>query len=374
MANKVCIRKYESGIDVVTAAKQRIVNIFSNGLPVYMSISGGKDSICLNHLVYELVKSEKIDKSRLTVVFIDEEGIYPCIERIVKNIRQQWILAGVKFDWYAMQYKHFNCLNQLTNDETFICFDETKNDVWIRTPPPYAIRKHQLLNEGNDNYQYFMKKMTGGAIQIAGIRALESFQRRLYLAQMDTRKISQGLLFPIYDWKDTDVWKYIYDNNLDFPDAYMYLYQVGTPINRMRLSQFFSIDTVGALVKMCQFYPDLFDRICKREPNAYMAMLYYDTELFRRKKKDKDKAKEENYVYYKESVMNYLSNIDSQPKSNRRALLEMKKFLFRFSMYFDNKLWKAAYQICIAGDPKGRYVRTLKLGVLQNRKSGAING
>lgn len=372
MANKR-IKKYEAGIDIITAAKQRISNIFSNGLPVYMSISGGKDSICLNHLVYELAKASKIDKSLLTVVFIDEEGIYPCIERIVKNIRQQWVLAGVKFEWYAMQYKHFNCLNQLTQDETFICFDETKKDIWIRQPPKYAIRKHKFLKEGKDSYQDFMKRMTKGLIQIAGIRASESMQRRLYLAQMDSEKISQGLLFPIYDWKDTDVWKYIYDNNLDFPDAYMYLYQVGTPINRMRLSQFFSIDTVGSLVKMCQFYPDLFEKICKREPNAYMAMLYYDTEMFRRKKKENDK--QESFEKYKQFVLNYLNNTNIWPQSSCRALTELKKFILRFSMLFDNKAWKSAYQICIAGDPKCRTFRALKLTVVSNRRlKEVVNG
>lgn len=370
MSNIAFTKKYEIDIDVVTAAKQRIVNIFSNGLPVYMSISGGKDSICLNHLVYELVKAGKIDKTILTVVFIDEEGIYPCIERIVKNIRKQWILAGVKFDWYAMQYKHFNCLNQLTQDETFICFDETKKDVWIRTPPPYAIRKHHLLKEGNDNYQSFMEKLTKNCNQIIGVRAAESYQRRMYLLQKDNSKI--GNFFPIYDWKDSDVWKYIYDNHIDFPDAYLYLYQVGTPINRMRLSQFFSIDTVGALVKMCQFYPDLFDKICKREPNAYMAMLYYDTELFRRKKKENQK--EENFEEYKKYVLKYLNNVDQWPKSNRSALTELKNFLYRFSMYFSNKLWKTAYQICVAGDPKRRSIRSLKIGVIKNRQTGAIHG
>ena len=60
-------------IDVVQAARQRIKNIFSNGVKVYMAFSCGKDSTVLSSLVYDLILSEQIDKNLLTVFFIDEE-------------------------------------------------------------------------------------------------------------------------------------------------------------------------------------------------------------------------------------------------------------------------------------------------------------
>ena len=40
------IRKKEGSMDVVQAARLRIRNVFSNGVPVYMSFSAGKDSLC----------------------------------------------------------------------------------------------------------------------------------------------------------------------------------------------------------------------------------------------------------------------------------------------------------------------------------------
>jgi len=42
-------------IDVVEAAKQRIIKLFSYNLPVVFSFSGGKDSLCLGHLIYNLI-------------------------------------------------------------------------------------------------------------------------------------------------------------------------------------------------------------------------------------------------------------------------------------------------------------------------------
>jgi predicted phosphoadenosine phosphosulfate sulfurtransferase len=56
----MAIKRCESSIDVVKAAKIRIRNVFQNGLPVYMSFSGGKDSLCMAQLVMELVQAGEI--------------------------------------------------------------------------------------------------------------------------------------------------------------------------------------------------------------------------------------------------------------------------------------------------------------------------
>ena len=66
------IRKKEGSMDVVQAARLRIRNVFSNGVPVYMSFSAGKDSLCMSHLVYDQIRRGRIDASQLIVVFIDE--------------------------------------------------------------------------------------------------------------------------------------------------------------------------------------------------------------------------------------------------------------------------------------------------------------
>ena len=43
----MAVKRCEASIDVVEAAKMRIRNVFRNGLPVYMSFSGGKDSLVM---------------------------------------------------------------------------------------------------------------------------------------------------------------------------------------------------------------------------------------------------------------------------------------------------------------------------------------
>jgi len=173
----MAVMRRKANIDVVTAARIRLRNIFSNGLPVYFSFSGGKDSLALGHLILDMIQKGEIAASQLTVIFIDEEAIYPCIERTVKEWRKKFLLAGAKFDWYAVEVRHFNCFNSLEENESFICWDREKEDVWIRRPPSFAIRNHPLLRPRIDTYQDFLARITAGGLQVLGVRGYESVQR-----------------------------------------------------------------------------------------------------------------------------------------------------------------------------------------------------
>ena len=95
----MAVKRVASNVDIVTAARQRIKNVFSNGVPVYMSFSGGKDSLCLADLTLKLIQAGEIDPALLTVLFIDEEAIFDCIEETAKAWRKKFLLAGAKFQW-----------------------------------------------------------------------------------------------------------------------------------------------------------------------------------------------------------------------------------------------------------------------------------
>jgi predicted phosphoadenosine phosphosulfate sulfurtransferase len=116
------------GVDVLTAARQRIRNIFKNGLPVYLAFSGGKDSLVLADVTAKMIAAGELDATRLRVEFIDEEAIFPCVDALVRQWRDKFLLMGARFDWYCLEVRHFNCLNQLENDESFICWDRRKAD------------------------------------------------------------------------------------------------------------------------------------------------------------------------------------------------------------------------------------------------------
>ena len=155
----MAVKRCEASIDVVQAARIRIRNVFENGLPVYMSFSGGKDSLCIAQLVMSMIQSGEINPAQLTVQFIDEEAIFPCMEEKVKEWRKKFLLSGARFEWFCLEVKHYNCFNELSNDETFICWDRYKKDVWVRKPPSFAICTHHLLRPRIDAYQDFLPRL-----------------------------------------------------------------------------------------------------------------------------------------------------------------------------------------------------------------------
>ena len=276
----MAVKRISSDIDVVTAARQRIKNVFSNGVPVYLSFSGGKDSIVLADLTYKLIQAGEINPSQLTVLFVDEEAIFDSIEATTKAWRKKFLLAGAKFQWWCIEVKHFSCLNELSSDETFVCWDRRKRDVWVRQPPPFAIRNHPQLRPRIDNYQSFLPRVTMDGIMITGVRAAESIQRLQYMAalNMGAKGITgTNTIYPIYDWKTADVWLYLRDQRIEVPEVYLQMYQVGVNRNQLRVSQFFSVDTVPVLVHLGEYDPSLMERVLRREPNAYDGVVYMGT-------------------------------------------------------------------------------------------------
>lgn len=361
----MAVKRRESSIDVVKAAEIRITNVFNNGLPVFMSFSGGKDSLCMAQLVYNLVQRGKINPSQMVVQFIDEEAIFPCIEKTVKNWRKRFILMGAKFEWYCLEVRHYNCFNELSNDESFICWDREKEAVWVRQPPSFAIRSHPLLKPRVETYQDFLPRTCQSGITMTGIRTAESVQRLQNIATM-TRAgktmTAKHQIFPIYDWTNNDVWLYLLNEHVEIPDIYLYLWQAGTRKGQLRVSQFFSIDTARSLVKMNEYYPDLMERVIRREPNAYLAALYWDSEMFGRNSATKRSIEaDSNKKDYKAELIRMFNNMDVYftTEHKRQIASKYRNFFIRVAPIATEKDYKIIYEGLISGDPKLRTYRAL---------------
>jgi len=361
MAIKRCV----SDIDVVEAAERRIRNVFNNGLPVYMSFSGGKDSLAMAQVVVNLIQRGEINPSQLTVQFIDEEAIFDCVESTVRDWRKRFILLGAKFEWFCLEVKHFCCYNALTNDESFICWDSTKKDVWVRQPPPFAIRSHPKLRPVKDSYQDFLPRACKDGITMVGVRTAESVQRLQYIAivgKSNQNMTKRRQVFPIYDWRNEDVWLYLKEQNIDIPVVYLHLWQSGSARTALRVSQFFSMDTARSLVKLNEYDPTLMERIIRREPNAYLAALYFDSEMFgrstRNRKEIERDLKERDYkAELIEVFANFDKNFDTRHK--QATARQYKNFFLKSHIILDNKDLKAIYEGLMSGDPKLRTFRAL---------------
>lgn len=348
-------------LDVVQATEKRIVSYFDKNKICTFSFSGGKDSICLADVLVHTMRKYGISFSRLIVFFFDEEAIYPDVEQITMKWREKFLSLGAKFYWMCLPFKHFNCCNQLANDETFICWEPGKENVWVRPMPKFAIRNHKDFKMGM-SYQIFSKRIFHDVCSIQGVRIAESVQRRSAISKRRALTSKNMSVYPIYDWKDNDIWLYLKRYNVEYPQTYIYLYKVGVAKQRLRISQFFSIDTIKSLPKVLEFYPDLYERIIRREPNAELAILYYETSMFRSNKENTKFDKKIDYkTLLKETYKLALKDPDRYP-----GMRHMKKIWYRLNDTCSNKVFELTYNLLVGGDPKYRTYRSLVLHLKGN--------
>lgn len=364
----MAVKRIKSSMDVVTATRQRIKNVFSNGVPVYMSFSGGKDSLVMADITLKLIQAGEVDPKLLTVLFIDEEAIYSSVDAKVHEWRKKFLLAGASFQWWCIEVKHFSAYNQLTSDESYTCWDHTKEDAWVRRPPPFALRNHPQLKPGIDNYQSFLPKITGNGIMLVGVRASESVQRLQYMAGLNLGAGSsitgKNMIYPIYDWKTRDVWLYLKENHVDIPEIYLWMYQTGVSKNQLRICQLFSVDCVGSLIHIAEYEPGLWERILRREPNAYLAMLYWDSELYRRTSKmrreteaPKDYKALVKHMLFEDPDRYFTTDLTRHVAERYRQLVKKMGDIARPRDY------RKMHDALVAGDPKLRTLRAISMDI-----------
>ena len=359
--------------NVLEAAKQRIRNVFANSLPVYLSFSCGKDSLCMSHIVYSMILSGEISAKQLTVMFIDEEGLYKSMLEAAYRWRKIFLSVGAKFEWYCLEVKQCSTLDNLSATESWITWEKSKRDIWMREPPPFAITEHPLVPyAGYCNYQTFCDKRIKDGIQLIGLRATESLQRLQCIANMGN---NNKKIYPIYDWKDDDIWLYIKENNLEFPEVYIRLYEAGVSRRNLRLCSFFGDTTVVGLKNVAETDPELWEKIERRYPNAYLVMLYYDSEMFKRQTRKRTKLESaEEKIDYKAKLYDILFlNTDKYniPPDTKKVLSKIRGMAIWHEDCWTEKTYKTACEAILAGDPKSRSQRAIfmQLAVGSAKKS-----
>lgn len=351
-------------LNVLDATKIRIKNVFETGSRIYMSFSSGKDSLCMASITYDLIMNGEINPKQLVVLFIDEEGLYPSMVKAAERWRKNFLEVGAQFLWFCLPFKQVCVLDSLSASESWITWDPREKDKWIRQPPPYAIMSHPFIKQiGEMNYQTFCNKLTDG-IHLVGIRTAESLTRLQVMSKRDMNNIeSCHCFYPIYDWKDSDVWKYIKDRDLEFPEIYIRLYESGTPKRNLRLCAFFGDCGTNGLIHIAETDPQLWEKIQQRMPNAYLALLYWDSEMFRRTSKKRQKREEEQETKdYKDMLEDLLFRHPEKytiAKDTQKQLPRWRNFYIKFYGMITDKQYKRIYESILYGDPKGRVMRIM---------------
>lgn len=278
-------RRYLS-VDVLTAAKKRISFIFDNFERLYVSFSGGKDSSVLFHLVAE--EAEK-RKRKFGVLFIDWEAQYKLtiqhVESMLKGYSKQ-----IEPYWITLPLKTVSSVSQF--EPEWICWDKTKRDLWIRSFPKESIsdefffpfyKQAMTFEEFVPEFGewYAQGKMTACFV---GIRTSESLNRfrtlvrakEMFKAKPWTTLIKPTVfnIYPIYDWKTEDIWRYNGKFGKPYNKLYDLMYKAGIPIHNQRVDEFFGTEARRGLQFLHVIEPDTWGRIVGRFVGANSGALY----------------------------------------------------------------------------------------------------
>ena len=157
-------------------------------------------------------------------------------------------------------------------------------------------------------------------------------------------------------------------------EIYLFMWQAGASRRQMRVSQFFSVDTARSLVKMNEYYPHLLDSIIRREPNAYLAALYWDSEMFGRSTRSRKELEADTVEKdYRAELNRVFRNFDTyfQTKHKRKIASAYRNFYLSVASFISDKDLKSLYESLMAGDPKLRSLRALYQSVYTKYVAGA---
>lgn len=276
------------GLTVMDAAKERIIWTFDSFERIYVSFSGGKDSTVMLHMVMdEAIKR----KQKIGVMFVDLEGQYKLtIDHIQKC-----------YDMYADYIEPFWCSlpihlrNAVSVYEThWVSWEKDKEKAWIRPLPKEAIVDENyfpFFRPGMEFEEFvpeFGEWYSQGKLTacFVGIRTDESLNRYRTIASLKKKMLEEMQwttlvtenvynVYPVYDWKTTDLWIY-HCKNKDKPYNKLYdlMHKAGLTLSQMRICQPYGDDQRRGLWLFHLIEPETWARVVARVNGANSGALY----------------------------------------------------------------------------------------------------
>lgn len=276
------------GIDVLTAAEQRIEYVFDHFDRVYLSFSGGKDSTVMLHLVM----AEAIKRNRkVALLFIDLEAQY---RMTIEHIEQCYQMYADHIEPYWVSLP-IHLRNAVSVFEThWVCWEPDKRPAWVREFPDIAITDEDFFPffHAGMEFEEFVPEFGRWYSQgiptacFVGIRTDESlnryrtiagFRKRTFRDLQWTTLVSDGLYnaYPLYDWRTEDLWTYHgHHPELPYNRLYDLMYKAGLKLSQMRICQPYGDDQRRGLWLFHLIEPETWARVVARVNGANSGALY----------------------------------------------------------------------------------------------------
>lgn len=280
--------KVYSEKNVFDASIERIEWTFDNFERIYLSFSAGKDSTVMLHLVMDEAKKRN---RKIGLLLIDLEGQYKltiehalsCFEMYKDFIEPYWCCLPIHLRNGVSVYEPF-----------WKCWDSCAQKSWIRDMPKKCISDINYFPFFCDGMEFeeFVPLFGSWYSQgqkcacFVGIRADESLNRFRTIASKTKIRIENKQyttlvcdsvynIYPIYDWKTSDIWIY-HAKFKDKPHNRLYdlMYKAGLTISQMRICQPYGDDQRRGLWLFHLIEPETWARVVARVNGANSGALY----------------------------------------------------------------------------------------------------
>jgi len=276
------LSKTPLGIDVLTAARERTAYAFDNFERIYVSFSGGKDSSVMLHLVMDEAQKQN---RQIGVLFVDLEGQY---KLTIDHVREMYVRYAGWIDpyWIALPIALRNAVS--VYEPKWLCWDPSKPDVWIRQSDPISIIDESYFSffRRGMEFEEFVPEFGRWYSQgkstacFVGIRTDESLNR--YRTIKNERKQTHNgrrwttriwdthvyNIYPIYDWKTQDIWRYNGKHGKPYNHLYDLMYKAGLTIHQQRICQPYGDDQRKGLWLFHLIEPETWSKIVARVNGA----------------------------------------------------------------------------------------------------------
>jgi len=273
------------GVDVLTAAQERISWAFDKFERIYLSFSAGKDSTVMMHLVMDEAMRRK---QKIGVFFLDWECQF---SMTVKHARRMFDEYAEWIDpyWVSVPITTWNGCSQ--HEPEWVAWDDDKQ--WVREKESIAIK------DGSYFDFYVPKMMFEEFVPLfaqwygqdkktacfVGIRTQESLNRFRSIARQDkigldgkayTTNVCDDVwnVYPIYDWQTEDIWTYHAKTGRAHNPLYDRMHQAGLTIHQMRICEPFGDTQRQSLWLYQVIEPEMWAKLVYRVAGANTGALY----------------------------------------------------------------------------------------------------
>lgn len=281
--------------------------LFDRFETINVSVSSGKDSSVLYYLC---LQEAQLRGRKIRAFFIDQEAEY---DHSIIVIRDMMSHESVMPFWYQVPMYMTNA----TSYSDYFLYAWGPGEQWMRVKDVNAI--HAIDEEYPQRFYDFIRWYENKdvlAAYLVGLRADESHTRYRAVTKypgwngIKWSSLSGDIktFYPIYDWTVYDIWKFIYDYDIQYNKIYDLMFMDGYSIyKKMRISNLIHEKSFKCLVDLPRYEPDTYDRLCRRIGGIAAASRYAGEKLV-----FDNKTLPRHYQSWKEFRDFLLENIPSQ--------------------------------------------------------------